>query len=523
MKSINTKFILIAPLTGGILLLTSPGIGFASLAWFALVPLLALIRSPRITAGKACVVGFATGMIYFTFLLSWITIVLGHYGHLPLWITIPALIALASYMSLYPAIFSYLTARTRDTVPLFWFAPLLWVGLDALRNRAFSGFPWMDLAYTQYSHPFLIQVADLAGHHGVTFLIVMVNCLIIEFSYGMNGRKRTQRPWPLIAAVALVLLAMVYSPWRYREINNQLAKNPTMSVGIIQGNIAQGQKWRPEIQLETLDKYLSLSRRQLAASPETDLLIWPETALPFYLQTSSLTKFIRVLTEAHPDLAVLTGAPRHALDPSGTEIRYYNSAFLIDDQGLINDRYDKRHLVPFGEYIPMKPLLPFLGPLVESVGDFTPGTSHLPIIHNTTPIGVLICFESIFPELARTQSEAGAKLLVNLTNDAWFGLSGAPWQHLSMAVFRAVENRRGLARAANTGISGFIDPLGNLSQLSPLFADFSATSTLPVMAEKTFFTFLGGHYFGFICLCLATIICVYDGYLRKKRIIIIHA
>jgi apolipoprotein N-acyltransferase len=253
-----------------------------------------------------------------------------------------------------------------------------------------------------------------------------------------------------------------------------------------------------------MDKYLRLTLQELAKN-SPDLVVWPETAMPFYLRESK--ELIRLETMAATGGAdILTGAPYRQLSRGGKTFRYYNSAFLIDHRGVVAGRYDKEHLVPFGEYVPLKKLLFFLGPLVEATADFSPGTDLRPIPCQNTRLGVLICFESIFPDLARRLTSAGAGLLVNLTNDAWYGRSSAPWQHLSMAVFRAVENRRSLARAANTGISGFIDPLGRMRRLSPLFEEYSDCLPLPLLRTKTVYTAGRGYLAGPACLALALLL-----------------
>jgi apolipoprotein N-acyltransferase len=198
---------------------------------------------------------------------------------------------------------------------------------------------------------------------------------------------------------------------------------------------------------------------------------------------------------------LLTGVPyaEGAAGGNPVEDRYYNSAILLGPDGGVNGRYDKQHLVPFGEYIPFRKYLPFVGPLVESMGDFTPGSTQRPLACQTAGIGVLICFESIFPDLSRKWTENGANMLVNITNDAWFGRSSAPWQHFSMAVFRAVETRRSLARAANTGVSGFIDPVGRISASLPLFETGYLTGDLPICSEQTFYVRYG-YYFPVFCI-----------------------
>jgi len=488
--------------TGLLLFLASPGLtSFAPLAWLALVPLLVALARPGLSKGGAARLGLTTGMVYYPLLLYWIVFVLDQYGNLPLWLTIPLLILLALYMSLYLSVFAVLASQLRGRTCLVWLAPVVWVGLDWLRGWLFTGFPWQDLGYSQYQSPILIQIADLFGHHGVTFLIVMVNSLLfLAFRHYPQKFFRPSRPGvALLSALLLLGLATGYSLLRYRQIEREMTGAAYLKVAVVQGNIDQDDKWLPHLQETTLEKYLSLTNRELAIHAPK-LVVWPETAMPFYLHDSPELLGLETLT-ARAQTNILTGAPHREREP-GSPARYFNSAFLIDRQGKVAGRYDKEHLVPFGEYVPLKKVLFFLGPLVQAVADFNPGTTLRPIPCQNTSLGVLICFESIFPELARRQTAAGAGLLVVLTNDAWYGRTSAPWQHLSMAVFRAVENRRSLARSANTGVSGFVDPLGRMQQLSPLFMEYSGCQALPLLQSATFFTASCGHRAGLFCLIL---------------------
>jgi len=285
-----------------------------------------------------------------------------------------------------------------------------------------------------------------------------------------------------------------------------LEASPTISVAVAQGNIEQDQKWSPAMRSKTMEIYTSLSEQAIEQgnSPPV-LLVWPETAMPFYINNNAYyKKLVNGLIKKH-QVWLLAGAPHVEIDDSVPQQgerkrkRYYNSAFLVSPTGEISGRYDKQHLVPFGEYVPLGRYLPLPGPLVENIGDFSSGKSSAPLSCQSAEIGVLICFESIFPELAREMTANGANLLANITNDAWFGRSSAPWQHLSMAVFRAVENRRSLARAANTGISTLIDPLGRETGVSPLFEPFFQVAEIPLLEDKTVFTRFG-HHFGLFCL-----------------------
>ncbi len=506
-----------------LLVLAAPGLGdLWPLAWIGLVPLLLAIRAR--SPGRAAGLGFTAGLLYYLVLLSWVVIALGRYGNLPWWLSLAALFLLAAYMAAYLAVFAATVAwGQRRGVPVFWLAPGLWVVLDFLRGRLFSGFPWQDLAYSQYRVPGLIQVADLTGHYGVTFLIVLVNCLVFQlflfFPWLRPGSKpaaprSVRHPATLVAALVLLAGALFYNGLRSARVAAVMATAPTLEVAVIQGNIPQERKWNPAMQRRTLAIYMDLSRRALAqtGNPET-LLIWPETALPFYPHASPLFDELRRDFVRRNQLWLLTGTPYfQASATSG--VHYFNSSLLLDPQGENSGRYDKQHLVPFGEYMPLRRYLPLPRALVESVGDFTPGAAREPLPCQNGRIGVLICFESIFPELARAWARQGATLLVNQTNDAWYGRSGAPWQHLSNVVFRAVETRRSLARAANTGVSGFVDPLGRLTAASPLFEPCYLTAALPLLDEKTFYV---RHGPWFVWLCAAgVLLCVGTGLARPR-------
>jgi apolipoprotein N-acyltransferase len=237
----------------------------------------------------------------------------------------------------------------------------------------------------------------------------------------------------------------------------------------------------------------------LAVKDKPDLIVWPETATPFYfIYNPDLTKIIQDLV-SETKTNFLIGSP--SFIRKANKIEYYNSAYLLGPEGTVTGKYDKTHLVPFGEYVPLKKWLPFIGKIVENVGDFCSGKKGSTVSLNGNNLGVLICYELIFPYLARAEVKNGAGLLVNITNDAWYGTTSAPYQHFSMAVFRAIENRRTLARAANTGISGFIDPVGRIIDSTNLFKDAAITTKVPILTGKTFYT-LYGDLFAFACMAI---------------------
>lgn len=498
--------------TALLLFFAMPGyFGWWPLLFIALVPLLlATMYLPPLRSG--CM-GLLAGIIYNILTLHWIVVVLGRYGGLPPWLSVPAMVLLSMYMALYFALFCMLLSllsgrswhRERSVVSLVWTAPVLWVGLDYLRGILFTGFPWLDLGYGLYSQPLLIQAADLGGHHVISFTLVLANGFIVA----VIDRQRSSVRWnirnerrALLFVCCFLVFVFGYSIVRFQVMPSVVRHSLQAEVSVIQGNIAQDEKWSPEKKEKTVAIYERLSR-QVMAQHTTELLVWPETALPFYPQQDPLAARIVGLVRRE-NVYLLTGAPTFSVATVGEKrkVSYFNSALLVGPDGMPVGSYAKQHLVPFGEYVPLRKYMPFLSPLVENVGDFTAGVSSEPLrLGAQLRIGVLICFESIFSEIARNEVAAGANLLVNLTNDAWYGRSSAPYQSMAMAVFRAVETKRSLVRAANTGISGFVAPAGNILELTDIFSPSALTARVPVLEERTFFVRYG-YIFGPACLSL---------------------
>ncbi|MEK7841299.1 MAG: apolipoprotein N-acyltransferase, partial [Deltaproteobacteria bacterium] len=356
------------------------------------------------------------------------------------------------------------------------FAPSLWVALEYLRGNMITfGFPWALLGYSQSTFLPLIQIADITGLYGISFLIVMVNAVIFfAMSYWIGKEKKLPVKEGLLVFIVLMVV-LIYGLFRISEIDKVSEHWKTLRIAIVQGNIDQGRKWDASFQKQTVDIYRNLSLPPNVsigglgmAKQSVRLVIWPETAVPFYLQSDKDLGPEIFNVPKQTNAYLLTGSP--AYGPGfGGDVKYYNSAFLISPRGEIIEKYDKIHLVPFGEYVPLKKYLPFIHKLVVGVGDFTPGKWLKPIEFEGNSFGVLICFESIFPELARGFIKDGAGFLINITNDAWFGRTSAPYQHFSQAIFRAVENKVFLIRSANTGISGVIDPVGRVRVQSGIF------------------------------------------------------
>ena len=302
----------------------------------------------------------------------------------------------------------------------------------------------------------------------------------------------------------VLITVWFYGTWRINWIDRLTPISASSRIAIIQGNIDQEVKWDPRFQVATTDKYIGLSLQAKKENP--DLIVWPETAAPFYfLYDIALTKRLQKGIR-ETGTSFLFGSP--SFQAGQNIVKYYNSAYLVNSDAEVLGRYDKAHLVPFGEYIPFKKWFPFLGKMIEQVGDFWPGKSGVAIDRGEYRLGMLICYEIIFPNLAREMVKNKASLLINITNDAWYGKTSAPYQHFSMAVFRAVENRRALVRSANTGISGFIDPAGRIVSSTPLFKDAVMTRSIPLIDTETIYTRIGDA-FAWLCLSGMLLVIIY--------------
>jgi len=491
----------LAAATGLLLTASFPKTDCGFFAWIAFVPLFyALKGAPPL---KSLMLGMLSGIVHYATLLYWIADVIHHYGQLPRLVGALVLLLLVLYLSFYPGLFSMIINRlSARSLPYYLTAPFVWVALEYIKSFLITGFPWENLGHSQHNWLRLIQISDMFGVYGLSAIIIAVNSALFEALDTLSGGRSFA--WKPVLGVALVMVGFLsYGTWRIETTDRAIKNAPKRMIGVVQGNIDQSLKWLPSFQHETLRRYGALTAATLKKDP--DLIIWPETALPFYfLHDEELTNQTQELVRDCRVYFVL-GSP--SFSKTSQETRYYNSAYLVDPKGDIAGKYDKVHLVPYGEYIPLKQYFPFLNKLVQAVGDFDSGRPGQVLPWEDSKIGVLICFEAIFPELARSMVRNGAQLLVNITNDAWFGRSSAPYQHLSMVVFRAVENHRAVARAANTGISSFVDPAGRLLAETPLFEQATRTRELPLMNQQSFYARYG-DVFALGCILMSLIVYV---------------
>ena len=477
-------------LSGILLFLAFPRADVESLAWIAFLPLLVCIR--EMPAWKGFLHGVITGMVFYLASISWVTHAMVHYGGLSLPLSFLVLITLSLYLSVYFGLFAFLSCQFRLLAD--WrgvlLLPSLWVSLEFLRTYLLSGFPWNLLGYSQYRTPIILQLASLTGIYGLSFLIVLFN---VTITFVLLQGPRFSLLWkPLLCAGIALLFTLTYGHLRLQKPED----GERMKVAVIQGNIEQSLKWDPTRQKEAFEVHKRLTREAAQSSP--DLIVWPETALPFHLRAEpNLQGELQSLANQTGSF-LLVGSPD--LEQKGKdEVLYFNSAFLLSPGKGSVEKYDKIHLVPFGEYVPLRRLLPFISKLTAGIGDFSGGKEVKVFSLPHARFGVTICFEAIFPDLVRRFRMGGADFLVNITNDAWYGKSAAPYQHLSAAVARAVENGCYLVRAANTGISAVVSPQGRIVHASCLFTEDHFVAIISLSNGTTLFARYG-NVFAECCL-----------------------
>jgi len=517
-QKINKLKLCLAILSGLLLTGSFPKIDISWLAWFALVPLLVAIRN--LSPKRGVILGFIAGLVHYLTLLYWLVYTMHTYGHLPLLVCVFILILASAFLALYLAAFSatLLNLCTKPAICIFA-VPVLWVAFEYMRSLFFLGFPWELIGYSQYNNLLLIQISDIFGIYGVSFLIVLSNAAIfLTFLYltGKDWKRKTVTKRVAAGSISvfalIIVLVLSYGKWRIGSIDRLVCSYPSIKAAVVQGNIDQAVKWDPEFQRLTIKKYIDLSL--LAKKNNPDLVVWPETATPFYfLYNIGLSNMVKKGIN-DTGTTFLIGSPSFVRKKGVVE--HYNTAYLVSRDGKVYGKYDKVHLVPFGEYIPFNKWLPFIGKMVEGVGDFKPGIKGKTIKWGDYSLGLQICYEIIFPDLSRAMAKNNASLLVNITNDAWFGTTSAPYQHFSMAIFRAVENRRALIRSANTGISGFIDPVGRIIEKTALFKEAVITRSVPLIRMISFYTCFG-DLFAIFCM-VATAICYMLKYVYNKII-----
>jgi len=515
------RLILLAATTGVLLPYCFPRYDLGLLAWVALIPLhVALEGLSR--RRQAFWLGWIAGIISSTGIMAWVVTAMHTYGKVPLVFSYGIMLLLTAYLGLYVGLYSAGVVWFRMLVPRYglFAAPCLWVAMELLRTYVLSGLPWSLLGYSQYRQLDVIQIADHLGVYGVSFLVVLTNVALAELYLWLmplfRGFRPARLPWELVTTAAMLVgLSWAYSTSLVAREGIESSK-ATLQVGVVQPNIDQAVKWDQGFRDETIRRYDRLTE---SFGYGADLIVWPEAATPFIYEREPVYQLQLVAMANRAGAPLLFGSPAVRFDADRKPF-LLNSAYLLSPDGQLLGRYDKQHLVPFGEYIPLKSsLLFFLEKMVEGIGDFQAGPGptilsfQLKESNGADParrvkFGVVICYEVIFPDLVRRMAASGAEFLVTITNDAWFGDSSAPAQHFSMVVFRSVENHLAFARAANTGISGFIDPFGRIIAASPIFMQTALQGEIAVRQTQTFYS-RHGDVFAYGCMLISLLFCLY--------------
>jgi apolipoprotein N-acyltransferase len=462
-----------------------------------LTPLIvALVRrrtpaEPALSTRRALVLGLLAGGVYVSVTLYWLVETMTTFGGLSPAVAVLAAFLLVAYLSLFPGMCAVVVARcarAMGPVAAICAAPA-WVATELGRQYVWAGFPWALLGYSQIRWLEIAQLASITGVYGLSLLLALTGAAA---AYLIVTKERRS----IAVAMAVAVFVVACAAWGRMRLNDgSLVKTGTpVRVAVLQANIAQQDKWNPSLADEITRRYIDMTRQALARG--ATFVIWPESSTPFYFEQDLLrgSAIRRLALEGKATLLIgsdqvepVTAEPNR----EKPEERVYNAAFVVKPDGLTGAVYRKMHLVPFGEYVPAQRLLFFVGPIVEAVSAFVPGTEAVLLPVGDHHASTAICYEVIFTSLMRQFVINGSELLTTITNDAWYGSSSAPYQHWDQAAMRSIENGRYLARAANTGISGFVDPYGRVLEKTPLFTQNLLVADLRFITARTIYTRLG--------------------------------
>jgi apolipoprotein N-acyltransferase len=446
------------------------------LAWIALVPWLLAVR--RAGAGGALALGWLWTIVAAYAVGDWFVQSLASYYHQPRTLGVAFFFGVASLLAApwYMAVaLWYRALAARLAGPrLVLLTAAAWTAAELARGRVVSGNPWALVGYSQVGWDRVVQIADLAGIYGVSFIVVLANAAVAE---ALAARATARRSLGLAALATLAVLA--YGEWRLATVMRADAATPALAVAMVQGNLDNGSQWREEFYGTSLDTYLRLTRDVLHDT-RPDLVLWPENALTFFLEREPAYRRAIAQVLAPAGVELVTGGPRieDAASP-----RYFNSIFLVSPAGEIRARYDKQRLVPFGERFPL-PWFATLSRRFGRVREFTPGASGAPLPTAIGAAGVTICSEAMFPEVARARVRDGAVFFIDPANDTWLTPRFSA-QQFDIVRLRTVEERRYLVRASTSGPSAVVDPLGRVAVHTDFFTQAAIVGTIHPRTEIT--------------------------------------
>ncbi len=501
---------LLSILSASLLVFSFPDFNLWPLAWVALVPLLVAVARAKAHGGRAFVIGWMTGALFFYGSCYWLTHAMVRYGHIPSWIAYLILVPGPLVVGLFPAFCSLLVARSieRWGVRALFFAPVFWVALEWAR-LGMTGQLWNAIGYSQAYVPSLIQTARWGGVYAVSFLIVAVNA---SLAYAVL--RRTKRAAMKAALVILCVAAVAYlanfAAWS--DVLKRSDDERRALVVAVQPNVPMDPIESLAEMASLVERHRTLSEEALIAWDEARewdeaggalykarlprVVIWPESPMYFaYARDSEFREFLSGFTKRNRASVIFNS--QEPAPASGT----YNAAVMVNEEGRLVAQYDKIRLLPFGEYVPLPRWLPGVRWIPALVGDFTPGSDYPLMPIGRLRAGVFICFESAFPSIARKFTQGGADVLINISNDGYLGQTPVMRQHLANAVFRAVENARPVVRVTNTGITALITSRGEVRDATAGFQPAVRTWTIgPAPDGQTFYTRRGDIFVG---LCAA--------------------
>jgi apolipoprotein N-acyltransferase len=506
-RQIRRKAWLLVLLSAVLQVLSFPLPGLYIVSWIALAPLLVAILHARYpetiqldesqklvpaSPWQGFLLGYASGVLWYLGTCYWVYDTMHQYGGLSAPVGLIVLILFALYLGLYHGLFGLLVSALARKDPdhrlALLSAPFLWVAVELARTRI-SGFPWDLLGITQVDNIPLTRIATVTGVYGLSFEILLVN---VAFAAAFSVH-RTKRKTLLVASLVAVLLLQA---GRWLTLPALPADHTAV---LLQQNlpVAETDAWTKAYFESTLQELSALSMNPAPAPGQhPDLIIWPESPAPF--QTNDPTFREPISSLARQSQAWLVVGSIGVDNPQTV----FNSASLVSPAGEWDGRYSKIHLVPFGEYVPFASVFSFVGGLTQAVGNFTRGRSRAPLQAGDRKLGIFICYESIFPDEIRQLVDQGAQVLVNISNDGWYGDSGAWAQHLNQARMRAVENNRWLLRDTNTGLTASIDPYGRVGAhlerktRAALAAPYALTKVTTFYSEH-------GDWFAYLCAIIS--------------------